>query len=958
MKKWFSWFRWVLLCLLICASSFGQSFYVRAGASGAGSDWSNAFSALPATLVRGATYYVADGSYPNYVFDDPVSGTQLITIKKATDADHGTSVGWQPSYGDGTAIFSQNLHFRTGNYRIDGQSRTGWRSGYGIKIDNRSGNSHAVLLGLPFQTSVQNITLRFVEIEGTGRQDDAVNDRGIQVSLNSSGFTVSYCWLHDFDETPLMMHRVSNILVEHSVIERNDSSPAAHSEGVVASEGCNNFTFRYNIMSDIEGTAFIATPVGGHPGCAGTVQRDWFIYGNLFVKPASPLRATTGAGVLYIFDAQHQGELDFYNNSIVNVDNGFVGFETADLGGGCGAKMRVQNNIWYSCTFGVNRTTKVTDLIWSHNSYFDVTTSDPDSNKEVRTGSPFRDWAGSDFHLVRATAPGVSVPYLVDLDGVRRGADGVWDRGAYEFGGGPDLSAPVISAVNSSSITTSGASISWTTDEAANSRVEYGTTTAYGSVITNSSSVTAHTVSLVGLNAGTTYNYRVMSTDAAGNTRASANFTFTTLVPDSRAPAIATVTASSVGPSSATVSWVTDESATGGVDYGVTTSYGSVTNRSNLSTSHSITLQNLNPSATYHYRVRATDSVGNTATSGDFTFTTAAADTTAPSVSIIVPAAGAVLSGQAVISATAADSGGVAEVRFYVDATLVGAGVNNGGNNYGISWNTLTTANGNHTLHAVARDNSGNERTSGIVNISIQNTAPDLRSGLVGYWPFDEESGTQTANVVNPGTGVLQSGVSRVSGVFAGGLAFNGTVAGHVVVPDSAPLRIGGSITLAMWVKHTTVPTSSGMMYYLEKGLDDHDNYGIGIQGTTSGSKMFFEFEDSLGVYHHFQQSGSTTLTANEWVHIALTFDDANNIARFYRDGMEVGSVAVTQSMNGGLSQPLHIGRENMTGFEWPFSGAMDDLRIYNRALSLSAVTALFQARPPTTPGGLVIQSD
>jgi hypothetical protein len=87
---------------------------------------------------------------------------------------------------------------------------------------------------------------------------------------------------------------------------------------------------------------------------------------------------------------------------------------------------------------------------------------------------------------------------------------------------------PTISAVTSSGVTATSATITWTTDQASNSQVEYGTTMAYGSLSAlNSSSVTSHSVSLTGLTAGTTYNYAVMCTDSAGTTT-SANFTFAT----------------------------------------------------------------------------------------------------------------------------------------------------------------------------------------------------------------------------------------------------------------------------------------------------------------------------------------------------------------------------------------------------------------------------------------------
>src|SRR5205823_14992845 len=77
-----------------------------------------------------------------------------------------------------------------------------------------------------------------------------------------------------------------------------------------------------------------------------------------------------------------------------------------------------------------------------------------------------------------------------------------------------DTTPPAISAVTSSSITTSNVTIIWTTNEASDSQVEYGTTTAYGSTSAlNGSLVTAHSIALSGLTGATVYHYRVKSRD-------------------------------------------------------------------------------------------------------------------------------------------------------------------------------------------------------------------------------------------------------------------------------------------------------------------------------------------------------------------------------------------------------------------------------------------------------------
>jgi hypothetical protein len=110
-----------------------------------------------------------------------------------------------------------------------------------------------------------------------------------------------------------------------------------------------------------------------------------------------------------------------------------------------------------------------------------------------------------------------------------------------------DGTPPVISAIAATGITTTAATIGWTTNEPANGQVQYGLTTAYGSTSPLQSALTTgHSVGLSGLTpstTGTLYNYRVLSRDAAGNLATSGNGTFTT-TPDTAPP---TVSASTPG---------------------------------------------------------------------------------------------------------------------------------------------------------------------------------------------------------------------------------------------------------------------------------------------------------------------------------------------------------------------------------------------------------------------------
>jgi hypothetical protein len=81
----------------------------------------------------------------------------------------------------------------------------------------------------------------------------------------------------------------------------------------------------------------------------------------------------------------------------------------------------------------------------------------------------------------------------------------------------PDARAPEISGVTASADGEGHATVAWTTDEPASSRVDYGRTTALGSQVSDAARVNAHKLELTGLSPGTTYFFRVRSVDAAGN---------------------------------------------------------------------------------------------------------------------------------------------------------------------------------------------------------------------------------------------------------------------------------------------------------------------------------------------------------------------------------------------------------------------------------------------------------
>jgi hypothetical protein len=97
-------------------------------------------------------------------------------------------------------------------------------------------------------------------------------------------------------------------------------------------------------------------------------------------------------------------------------------------------------------------------------------------------------------------------------------------------------------------------------------------------------------------------------------------------------------------------------------------------------------------------------------------------DTTAPTVAILSPAAGQVVSGTMTLSAGASDNIGVAAVRFQLDGANIGSDLTSAP--YSLTIDTKTVVNGSHTVTAVARDAAGNSKTSSPVVFSVNNVAP------------------------------------------------------------------------------------------------------------------------------------------------------------------------------------------------------------------------------------------
>ncbi|GEM_PF-510303 len=195
----------------------------------------------------------------------------------------------------------------------------------------------------------------------------------------------------------------------------------------------------------------------------------------------------------------------------------------------------------------------------------------------------------------------------------------------------PASDIPNISDVNFSDITRNSAVVTWKTDRNANSIVIY--CLEGGAQCENTkdeSMVTDHQITLTGLEPGASYHITVKSRAGSSNDSPEASVEVPTplrlqeAVNDTTPPKISEIETTNWTGNSIKITWKTDEGATGLVSYGTSSSYGKNQEEqtdANLPKYHEVTLYELSPQTTYHYKIISRDAAGNE-TSKDDTFVT------------------------------------------------------------------------------------------------------------------------------------------------------------------------------------------------------------------------------------------------------------------------------------------------------------------------------------------------
>lgn len=223
--------------------------------------------------------------------------------------------------------------------------------------------------------------------------------------------------------------------------------------------------------------------------------------------------------------------------------------------------------------------------------------------------------------------------------------------------------------------------------------------------------------------------------------------------------------------------------------------------------------------------------------------------------------------------------------------------------------------------------------------------------GLVGWWPFNGNADDESGNG-NNGTTNSAVMISDRFGTPDRALSFDGLTS-LVTIPHSASLDITGSpLTISVWVYLPQFQENGRNNNFIYKA-----SYSSGPQGLRcwmnnigGGSGCYMYMVD--GDYSTATSTGfdyTTEIGLGTWKHVLFTND--NTTLRSYVNGTQVHESPTNGTMIGVNSSPLYFGGPNSpnSNTDGYYEGYMDDIGMWNRALTQQEVTALFNTQVPTS---------
>ena len=247
-------------------------------------------------------------------------------------------------------------------------------------------------------------------------------------------------------------------------------------------------------------------------------------------------------------------------------------------------------------------------------------------------------------------------------------------------------------------------------------------------------------------------------------------------------------------------------------------------------------------------------------------------------------------------------------------------------------------ANGSDSFTFKANDGTADSNTA-TVNVTISST-------FVGHWKADEGSGTTLLDSSGSGnTATLFGNSTWVNGKIGQAVSFDGT-GDYATVSHNPGLNMTNAITMATWVRPGRATTQE-LITKATNGATNGYQLALAQSGTAATSQRAFVRFNQVASTDTYRVSATSTYPIDgTWMHVAATYDGA--MIRLYINGVQEATLPATVAIATN-TLPLSFGAE--ANGARALQGAMDDIRLYSRALSASEISALVPAaHAPNAP--------
>ena len=235
------------------------------------------------------------------------------------------------------------------------------------------------------------------------------------------------------------------------------------------------------------------------------------------------------------------------------------------------------------------------------------------------------------------------------------------------------------------------------------------------------------------------------------------------------------------------------------------------------------------------------------------------------------------------------------------------------------------------------------------INNSTTNTNYLPSNGLVGWWPFNGNANDESGNAYNGTVNGAALTTDRL-GATNSAYSFNGNSA-FIQTPTSA-VNFPSGFTISVWAKvlgaNTNTNCSFGCAEFLVTKGDDGQSGRISIQySQDTGGETFAGATDYSLALNSLTQY---PFPQPNWHHVVYTFDNTNY--KIYLDGLLMNTIASTTAIPNLASDIVFGKMPNNTSYPYYFNGYLDDIGIWNHALTPGEITNLYSAVNFASPTG------